>query len=192
LLLSVGQLIPRKGFDELFEIYREVRTMRPDVTLLIAGDGPCRKDYEDLVSREQWPHVSFLGHLQDDALARCFALADLFVFPTRYDAYGLAIAEAMAAELPVLSSVYAAATQDLVEDGATGFAIEPGNTTENARTILKVLEMSEAERHAIGRAAYERVRGSDTRPTADRMVRFLRTIVYGGRAHGQGYAQSFQ
>jgi glycosyltransferase involved in cell wall biosynthesis len=191
-LLSVGQLIPRKGFDELFAIYREVIKAQPDVTLLIAGDGPCRQDYEELVSREHWPHVVFLGHQQEDELARYFAMADLFVFPTRFDAYGLALAEAMAAELPVLSSVHAAATRDLVEEGATGFTIEPGNATANARIILNVLRMSEEQRSAIGRAAYERVRACDTTPTADRMIRFLRTIVYGVRANGQGFAQSFQ
>ena len=96
-LLSVGQLIPRKGFDELFAIYREVIKVRPEVTLLIAGDGPCRGDYEQLVRKEHWPHVIFLGHLQEDDLARYFAVADLFVFPTRFAAYGLALAEAMAA-----------------------------------------------------------------------------------------------
>ena len=191
-LLSVGQLIPRKGFDDLFAIYREVIKVRPEVTLLIAGDGPCRQDYEALVRKENWPHVMFLGHLQEDDLARYFALADLFVFPTRFDAYGLALAEAMAAELPVLSSVYAAATQDLVEEGTTGFTIEPGNATANAGTILRVLAMSDEQRNAIGRAAYERVRACDTRPTADRMLRFLRTIVYGVRANRQGFAQSFQ
>jgi glycosyltransferase involved in cell wall biosynthesis len=169
-----------------------VRKIRTDVTLLIAGDGPCRKEYEDLVSREQWADVIFLGHLQNDQLARCFALSDALIFPTRYDAYGLVLAEAMAAELPVLSSIYAAATQDLIEDGVTGFTIEPGNTLTSARTILNVLEMSEEKRKGIGRAAYERVRGSDTKPTADRMIRFLRTIVYGARANGQGFAESFQ
>lgn len=189
-LLSVGQLIPRKGFDELFAIYREVIKVRPEVTLLIAGDGPCRVEYEQLVRREHWPHVMFLGHLHEDDLAKYFAVAELFVFPTRFDAYGLALAEAMAAELPVLSSVYAAATQDLVEEGTTGFTIEPGKATVNAATVLKVLAMSDEERHAIGRAAYERVRSSDTKPTAERMVRFLRTIVYGVRANG--FARSFQ
>ena len=191
-LLSVGQLVPRKGFDELFAIYREVIKVRPDVTLLIAGDGPCRGDYEQLVRKEHWPHVMFLGHLHEDDLARHFAVADLFVFPTRFDAYGLALAEAMAAELPVLSSVHAAATQDLVEEGTTGFTIEPGDTTVNAAAVLKVLAMSDEERDAIGRAAYERVRSSDTKPTADRMIRFFRSIVYGARAKGQGFARLFQ
>ncbi|HSA85281.1 MAG TPA: glycosyltransferase family 4 protein [Nitrospira sp.] len=191
-LMSVGQLIPRKGFEELFAIYREVNKVRPDVTLLIVGDGPCREQYEKLTRRERWAHVRFLGHLQGDDLARCFALADLFVFPTRYDAYGLVLAEAMAAELPVLSSLYAVATRDLVDEGTTGFAIEPEKTTESSNTLLKVLAMSDERRHAIGRAAYARVRSCDTGPTADRMVRFLRAIVYGVRPNGQGVAQSFQ
>jgi glycosyltransferase involved in cell wall biosynthesis len=191
-LLSIGQLIPRKGYDELFAIYREVVRVRPDVILLIAGNGPCRQDYEEFVRTENWPRVILLGHVQEQDLAQYFALADLFVFPTRYDAYGLVLAEAMAAELPVLSSIHAAATHDLVEEGVTGFGIEPGNAPASAGKILEVLAMSDEQRNTIGRAAYERVRACDTVPTADRMVRFLRTVVYSERASGKGLAQSFR
>jgi glycosyltransferase involved in cell wall biosynthesis len=191
-LFAVGQLIPRKGFDELLAIYREVVNARPDVILLIAGEGPCRPEYEALVHREQWRGVRFLGHLQEDELARYLAQADLFVFATRYDAYGVVLAEAMAAELPVLSSIHAAATQDLVEEGVTGFGMEPRDSTTAAGKILSVLAMSNEQRKVIGRAAYERVRACDTTPTGDRMIRFLRTIVYGMRANGEGLAQSFQ
>ena len=74
----------------------------------------------------------------------------------------------------------------------TGFTIEPGKTTESAKTLLNVLAMSDEERHAIGRAAYARVRRSDAGPTADRIIRFLRTSVYGVRPDGQGVAQTFQ
>jgi glycosyltransferase involved in cell wall biosynthesis len=190
-LLSIGQLIARKGFDELFAMYREVIKARPEVILLIAGDGPCRKSYEALVRNENWTGVIFLGHVHEEELARYLALADLFIFPTRYDAYGLVLGEAMAAELPVLSSIHATATQDLVEEGVTGFRMEPADTIEAAKKILEVLAMSDEQRKRIGRAAYERVRSCDTTPTADRMIRFLRTLVYGVRANEEGFAQSF-
>ncbi len=187
-LLSVGQLIPRKGWDELFAIYREVVKARPDTVLLIAGDGPCRVAYERLVREAGWSRVRFLGHLDEARLAEQFALADLFLFPTRYDAYGLVLAEAMAAELPVVSSVHAAATRDLVEEGVTGYAIDPRDAEASAGTIVGLLALSGERRRAIGRAAYERVRSCDTKPTADRMVRFLRTIVYGARRDGRRLA----
>jgi len=190
-LLSIGQLITRKGYDELFAIYREVVKTRPEVILLIAGDGPCRETYAQLVRREHWPRVIFLGHVQEQDLVQYLALADLFVFPTRYDAYGLVLAEAMAAELPVFSSIHAAATPDLVEEGVTGFGIDPRDATACAGKILDVLAMPGEQRKAIGRAAYERVRSSDTMPTADRMIRFLRTVVYSVRSNSKGLAQSF-
>ena len=175
-LLSVGQLIPRKGWDELFAIYREVVKARPDTVLLIAGDGPCRVAYERLVREAGWSRVRFLGHLDEARLAEQFALADLFLFPTRYDAYGLVLAEAMAAELPVVSSVHAAATRDLVEEGVTGYAIDPRDAEASAGTIVGLLALSGERRRAIGRAAYERVRSCDTKPTADRMVTAPPTI----------------
>ena len=191
-LLSVGQLIPRKGYEELFAIYREVIRVRPEVTLLIAGDGPCRQAYERFIRSEHWSRVVFLGHVHEQELPRYLALADLFVFPTRYDAYGLVLAEAMAAGLPVVSSIHAAATQDLVEEGVTGFAMNPGDILASAKTILRVLALSIEQREVIGRAAYERVRSCDTEPTADRMIRFLRTVVYSGPTNGKVLAESFR
>jgi glycosyltransferase involved in cell wall biosynthesis len=191
-LLSIGQLITRKGFDELFAIYREIVGTRPETTLLLVGDGPCRQTYEQFVRSENWPHVNFLGHLKEDELAQSLAQADVFVFPTRYDAYGLVLAEAMAAELPVVSSIHAAATHDLVEEGVTGFKIDPSDVVATAGKILDVLALSDKQRHAIGQAAYVRVRSCDTEPTADRMIRFLRTIVYSVPTKEKGLAQSFE
>jgi len=191
-LLSIGQLIPRKGFDELFAIYREIVGTRPETTLLLVGDGPCRQAYEKFVRSEHWPHVSFLGHLKEDELARSLAHADVFVFPTRYDAYGLVLGEAMAAELPVVSSIHAAATHDLVEEGVTGFRIDPSDVATTAGKILDVLALSDKQRQSIGQAAYIRVRSCDTEPTADRMIRFLRTVVYSMPTKEEGFARSFE
>ena len=192
MLLYVGRLTERKGLAELFSSYEQVIAHRPETSLVLVGDGPDRPKYESLVRERGWPHVHFIGFIGQDLLPTYLALSDLFVFPTWSDTYGAVLAEAMAAELPVLASIHAAATQDLVEEGVTGFRMDPGDTAATANRILEVLGMSVEQRQAIGRAAYEQVRACDTAPTADRMIRFLRTIVYGRPANGEGLAQSFQ
>jgi glycosyltransferase involved in cell wall biosynthesis len=178
ILLSVGRLTERKGYRELFEMYAAILRQRPNVSLIIVGEGPDRVDYESLVRRQQWPHVRFLGFRQADEVVKFLALADVFVFPTLFDPFGAVLSEAMAAGLPVVSSVHAAATNDLVVDGITGFRIEPKDIDQSSEVILRVLDMTPTERATLGRAAYERVSCHDIDTTADNMVSFLRTIRY--------------
>ena len=177
ILLSVGRLTERKGFRELFALYAEVLRSRPNVTLLIAGDGPERQRYEAYVRAQAWTRVHFLGFQQAESLTKYLSLADVFLFHTLSDPFGAVLSEAMAAELPPVASVYAAATRDLIHDGVTGFRIDPRDAQASARTILRVLQMAPRERAAIGAAAYARVKQFDIRSTADAMVGFMASVL---------------
>jgi glycosyltransferase involved in cell wall biosynthesis len=176
ILLSVGRLTERKGYRELFAIYEAIVKQRPKVSLLIVGDGPDRAIYESYVRSQNWEHVHFLGFRQADEVVKYLALADFFVFHTLSDPFGAVLSEAMAAELPVVSSIHAAATKDLVEDGVTGFRIDPLNAEQSTETVLQALAMTSSERTAMGLAAYERVRCHDIDSTADHMVEFLKSL----------------
>ena len=176
ILLSVGRFAEGKGYRELFAIYEAIVTQRPGVSLLLIGHGPERPTYEVYVRSQNWKHVHFLGYRQADEVAKFLALADVFVFPTLLDRFGAVLSEAMAAGLPVISSIHAAATTDLVDDGVTGFRIDPRNAERSAKTVLQVLAMTSSERAALGRAAYERVRCHDIDSTADHMVDFLKSL----------------
>ncbi len=176
ILLSVGRVADGKGYRELFSIYEKIVTQRPDVSLIIVGDGPERPTYEAYVRSQNWKQIHFLGYRQVDEVAKFLALADVFVFPTLLDRFGAVLSEAMAAELPVISSIHASATTDLVDDGVTGFRIDPKHAEESAQVLLRVLAMTSPERAALGRAAYERVRRHDIDITADHMVEFLKSL----------------
>lgn len=176
ILLSVGRLTEHKGYRELFAIYEAVVKQRPDASLLIVGDGPDRAIYESHVRSQNWRNVHFLGFRQADEVVKYLALADLFVFHTLSDPFGAVLSEAMAGELPVVSSIHAAATKDLVDDGVTGFRIDPKHTEQSTQVLLRVLAMTSSERAALGRAAYDRVRCHDIDTTADHMVDFLKSL----------------
>ena len=176
-LLSVGRLTDLKGIRHLFSIYERILAERPDVSLLVVGDGPDRQAYEAYVQHRGWRHVHFLGFVSPDLLPQYFALADVFLFPTLSDTYGAVLAEAMAAECVVVSSSFAAATPDLVRHGSTGFAMNPTLHQAAADIVLDVLAMSKGERAAIGGAAYEVVRHTDIRCSTDSMIGFLGSLV---------------
>lgn len=181
-LLSIGQLIRRKGYPEMFRIYERIRERRPDVSLLIAGDGPERASYEGEVKKRGLDRVYFLGYQQREQLPELFAIADLFVFHTLSDPFGAVLSEAMAAEVPVVSSIHAAATWEWVEEGVTGFRIDPKETASSVDTLLKLLERSPEERRVIGRRGYERIKECNPKNTATEMVRFMKSLnAPGGR-----------
>jgi glycosyltransferase involved in cell wall biosynthesis len=177
ILLSVGQIIPRKGYAELFAIYRRLLDAGHEPTLLILGEGPDRPRFEALARGMGWRRVFFQGFVAPNDLPKWFALADVFVFHTLFDPFGAVLAEAMAAGLPVVSSTHAAATHELVVDGATGFRIDPTDAEASASAIIKVLTMSPEERRVMGGEAYATVRRHDPCASADAIVRFLRSIL---------------
>jgi glycosyltransferase involved in cell wall biosynthesis len=176
-LLSVGRLTDAKGAGALLSMYEAVRCVRSDVSLLLVGDGPDRGTYELLCRKRGWNQVRFVGHVDPMELPRYLALADVFVFPTFSDTFGAVLSEAMAAELPVVASVHAAATHDLVEEGVTGFRFDPRNLVSGAEAILNALALSDRERVEMGHAAYRLVRSTDIGPSAEVMGRFLKSLL---------------
>jgi glycosyltransferase involved in cell wall biosynthesis len=175
LLLSIGQIIPRKGYRELFEMYARVLQRRPEVSLVIAGEGPDRAKLEEEAKVRGWNRVHFLGFVPASELHKYFAIADLFVFHTLFDPFGAVLSEAMAARVPVVSSIHANATLDLVDDGVTGYRIDPKDGAA-AEAILKLLSLSEDRRQALVNAAFDRIAKWDIEPVADTLVSFLKRV----------------
>ncbi len=176
-LISIGRLIDLKGYPELFEIYRELRRHHPQAQLLIAGDGAQRSAYEAMVGNAGWQHVHFLGFLQAQQLIRHLCIADVFVFHTRYDPFGAVLSEAMACRTPVVTSVHAAATHDLVRDGVSGHVIDPAAIAASAAAIRAALNMSPAQRAAMIEAAYESVKAWDFAAASTAIVDLLQRLM---------------
>jgi glycosyltransferase involved in cell wall biosynthesis len=186
ILMSVGRLSEGKGYRELFAMYAEIVSQRPDVFLLIVGDGPERAEYEAAVRTRGWTRVHFLGFRQAEDVVKGLALADVFVFHTLGDTFGAVLSEAMAAGVPAVSSVYAGATRDLIEDGVTGFRIDPKDPQSSGETIVKVLDLPPDRLAALRRAAYERVKMFDIEQSAGRMVAYLQSVARSGRRGTRG------
>ena len=97
-LLSVGQPIPRKGYDVLVKAMEGLPT---DIGLYIVGGKP-EDSVKELASGNA--HIHFVDFMSKSELAEYYAGADLFVLPTRYDIWGLVINEAMSFGLPFVST----------------------------------------------------------------------------------------
>jgi len=88
-LLYVGRVSKEKGIEDFLNL-------KTPGTKLIVGDGPIRTDLE-----RRFPDAKFLGYRKGEALAACYASADLFVFPSKTDTFGLVMIEALACGTPV-------------------------------------------------------------------------------------------
>ena len=151
-VLYAGRLTTEKGVDLLVDGFLSARERDPRLHLLLAGGGP----EEAMLRVRLGEHASFLGWLDREALARAYASADLFLFPSRTDTYGQVVVEAQASGLPVVA-VGEGGPLSLIRDRRTGWLCDP--EPEALAAALAQLAASPYLRRRIADAARAEVRG---------------------------------
>ncbi len=109
-VLSVGSLIPRKGFDLLINAFYQLVERHPDAVLYIVGGGPQKDFLKDLVKeKELESRVNLVGEVPNKALARWYSAADVFCLASSREGWANVIMEALACGCPVVATrVYGA------------------------------------------------------------------------------------
>jgi glycosyltransferase involved in cell wall biosynthesis len=177
ILLSVGRMIDNKGYKELFNIYEEVIRVMPETSLILAGDGPERGTYEVIIRERNLKNVHFTGFLKMDELIKYYVISDLFVFPTLLDTFGAVICEAMACETPVVSSIFAAGTRDLVFDQYNGYRCDPRDIRSSSEIILNFLKLDGRQKREMGIGGYLTVKQFDIQNSARSMAQFMNSVL---------------
>ena len=134
-VLVVGQLIAAKGIDVLI---RAMAELPADTVLWVLGEGPARASFEALIAeRGLAGRVRMLGHQFD--VCPYMQAADCFVCPSQWaEAAGLVNLEAAACGLPVIAS-RVGGIPEYLDDGATGFLVEPGKVDALARSLRRLI-----------------------------------------------------
>ena len=137
ILTHVSNFRKVKRVEDVIHIFKKVHDKMP-CKLLLIGDGPERRKMEDLC-REigLCPEIRFLG--KQDAVEELLAVSDLFIMPSESESFGLAALEAMACEVPVISS-NAGGLPEVNIDGQTGFLSNIGDVEHMATNALKILQ----------------------------------------------------
>ena len=151
-VLYVGRIAPEKNLKLAVQAFRAIQQRIPQARYVWVGDGPARATLEAAN-----PDFIFVGVQRDEALARHYASADLFPFPSLSETFGNVILEAMAAGLPVVAYAEGAAREHLV-DGVNGYCIESGNTAAFIDAAVRLASNPGLIRH-MGRAAHVGVAG---------------------------------
>lgn len=181
-LLFVGSLVERKGLRELMAAALAAEPPNADWALHLAGGGPLKEELEATVAAAgRGANFRFHGLLPEGDVAELLGLVDGFLLPTKREAWGLVINEAMACGVPVVASPLAGATRDLIENGVTGFVVEPTDIAALSAVISRLLSDDSACKE-IGRAGAEAVRAkASLAKTADGFVAAIHCAMDGPR-----------
>lgn len=144
LIGCVGQLARIKGQSVLLEAFGQLVSTYPQIRLFIAGDISVSRDtqYQDEVkylceNLGLSEKVIFGGFVED--IASLYASIDLLAVPSTFESFGRVLIEAMAMKKPVVASRIHGIVE-VVEDGVTGLLVQPGDPTELAKAIARIID----------------------------------------------------
>ncbi len=167
--LFLGGLKPRKNLPFLLDAWGEIAAARPGVTLVIAGHGSLagrlRRQAEGLGSGAR---VVFAGRVREEEKVAHYRLADVFLFPSALEGFGLAVGEAMSCGLPVVVSDQGA-LPELIADGEGGFVCRADDRRAFAQATLRLFHEEDLRRR-FGLFNRDRVEREFRWPLAARRV----------------------
>ena len=178
LITTMSADAPLKGFRYLAEALHEVRKRNRDVTLTVIGKIGVNTETQGLLDRLGLSHaVRFTGFVEDHDIARHYAESTIAVVPSLYEGFGFPAGEAMACQVPVVSTRGGALPEVVGEDGACGLLVAPRDGLSLARAIESLLA-DPARRVAMGKAGRARVLAQFTwRRAAERTVDAYREVI---------------
>jgi glycosyltransferase involved in cell wall biosynthesis len=151
-LLYVGRVSKEKDLDVIVQMWPKLQ--RDGLALAFVGDGPYRKELEVLL-----PEAAFTGYLAGLELARAYASAGVFVFPSTTDTFGNVILEALASGLPCVVSDQGG-PKDLIEPGRTGFITRALDVDDFTRHVQQLAD-DPGLRQAMSIEAHRTVQARD-------------------------------
>ena len=139
-LFAMQRLSNEKRVDIVIESFAFVLKKHPEARLVIGGTGPALQGLQSLTHQLGVADtVLFTGYIPDEDLPRYYAMADIFVFHSAYETFGIVLAEAMAASKPIVS-VNHTAIPDVVSDRNTGVLVPPFDPAAMAKAVEDLID----------------------------------------------------
>ncbi len=175
ILLYAGRLAWEKNVEFILRMFGVLRPQRPSAWLVIAGDGPHRRELQALTAKLGLAdRVKFTGYLPREHLIDLYKQATLFVFASKTETQGLVVMEAMMAGVPPVA-LGAMGVADLVDSGQTGLLVEEDEQAF-AQACLELLA-DQSKRMAMGQAAQAWAAAHNSQASTAQLLHVYQTLV---------------
>lgn len=155
-VLSVGRWAASeryKGADFLIQAVAGLAAEFPDLRLVLAGSGDDIPRLQEIARNSgHAPRIHFLTNLPREALAACYAKADIFALPSSGEGFGFVFLEAMAMKKPVIGTALGG-IPDIVRSGETGIFVDPENPTSLVAALRELLSSPDLRKRMGGRGS---------------------------------------
>jgi glycosyltransferase involved in cell wall biosynthesis len=177
MLLYVGRVAFEKNINFLLEMTKTLIEKRPDVLLVITGEGPAESSLHKLAKTLGLENnIKFIGYLdRSTELNACYESADIFVFASKSETQGLVLLEAMAQGTPVVAIAELGTASILIE--GKGALIADDNTLEFAEKVLQLLTYPEQRFELGNRARTYALEKWTAKVQAERMISFYKNLT---------------
>lgn len=156
IVFFVGRLVNEKGVHVLIDAVPKILHYYNDTKVIIAGRGPELDHLKCMTYQRGIAHkVCFTGYICEDDLKKLYKCADVAVFPSLYEPFGIVALEGMVANVPVVVSE-AGGLAEIVEHGVDGMKSYTGNSNSLADSILDILHNPD-KAEKMKKRAYEKV-----------------------------------
>jgi glycosyltransferase involved in cell wall biosynthesis len=137
-VVFTGSLAHKKGIYQLMQAWNTVHKQMPEAELDVYGKGPVKK-IKRFLTRDAKSSVRFNGHVSRQELMEALARANVAIFPSFAETFGLAALEAMACNTAVIFTTRTSGPE-IIEDGKDGFLVDPANITDIANKLCILLK----------------------------------------------------
>ncbi|TGO03301.1 hypothetical protein PN36_08940, partial [Candidatus Thiomargarita nelsonii] len=177
IIIAPARLVPQKGHDILLQALEILKEKGRLPCVLILGDGPLENDIRHtVVTKQLSEQVVLHSAISNEELMPVVQASDMFVLPSIFEGFGVAPAEAMALERPVIAS-RVGGLMELIEDEVSGILVPVGDASSLADSIERLMA-DELLRQKLGKAGRKRI---ETRFSvdviADRYTNYYKAIL---------------
>ena len=138
-LLFLSRVEREKGVFEALDTYGMVKQSRDDITLTVAGSGAALSDAREYASQHGLENVTFVGHVTGHDKYQLFQQSDAFLFPSYGEGLPLAVLEAMAFGLPVVTTAVGG-LNDFFMDGTMGYSVPTADPKAFAGFVMRLID----------------------------------------------------
>ncbi|MBM4421922.1 MAG: glycosyltransferase family 4 protein [Chloroflexi bacterium] len=176
-LITVGRLAPNKNVSGLLKVFARAREARPDLSLVVVGEGPLRGQLQRQAEESGiGGAVEWKGELGDEALKGELAAAEVFLSAATYEGFGLAMLEATAAgAVPVVNDIEA--FRDVIDDGRNGFIADYANAPTAAKALLEVISLPPERKAQLSASAKAKASEFDWEKAAPKFEEVYLSVV---------------